>query len=583
MRIQVKIGKMLSKIHTIIFILIAGFSLAQKPMIQLIVEPKVAQVNEEITVTIKTNIQGKINIDLPPSFVKGYNILSGMEQETDYTSGKSVTYYYLSQNGTINKEGTFSIGPAFIKKGRTVYKSKPVTIKIEKDKPTVTDDVSSRQMKKPAFGIIEKSKTKIYEGEPVVLSAKVYSHFNPTHLDGYQPFEMEGTMEKHMLGSGQQIMVDQKNIKGVQMFYFEYDRQLVFPSMTGKIAIEPFKMNLKSGIDGYSFASSGNYVEVMPLPTNAPSDFIGGVGKFSFTRSWEKGTYKQGDVFVLTLTVSGEGNLHNINTPKLDLPKGMVQYGDPIIEDQYSFGSNGAQGKIIYKYNIQLIDEGSLMIPDISISYFDVNKEQYITLKEKGESIPVSRNEKYSIAKTPDNTENTQDETLSISSLKPFVESSYSNPIITHPAFYVALFSPLGLAFLFIFFKKKKEKSLIQLEETNNKKQAKQIAWREIEIAENALKNNESDIFYGSIQKALMFACSIELKKEDAFVSKQNLFDELKENNVSEQFIDDLNTVFKSCEEARYGFGHDPDAQTFVLTSAKGIIVKLTDELNTNR
>lgn len=570
---------MLSKVNTIIFILVAGFSLAQKPMIQLIVEPKIAQVNEEITVTIKTNIQGKINIDLPPSFVKGYNILSGMEQETDYASGKSVTYYYLSQNGIINKEGTFSIGPAYIKKGRTVYKSKPVTIKIEKDKPAVTDDVSSKQMKKPAFGIIEKSKTKIYEGESVVLSAKVYSHFNPTHLDGYQPFEMEGTMEKHILGSGQQIMVDQKNIKGVQMFYFEYDRQLVFPSMTGKIAIEPFKMNLKSGIDGYSFASSGNYIEVIPLPSNAPSDFIGGVGKFSFTRSWEKGSYKQGDVFILTLVVSGEGNLHNINTPKLDLPKGMVQYGDPIIEDQYSFGSNGAQGKIIYKYNIQLMDAGSSMIPDISISYFDLNKEQYVTLREKGESLFVSKNGNYSIAKSPDKIENTQDETLSISSLKPFVESSNSDSLITHPAFYVALFSPLGLAFLFIFFKRKKEKSLTQLEEVSNKKQAKQVVWREIENAENALKNNDSDTFYGAIQKALMIACSLELKKEGAFVNKQDLFNELRENNVSNQFIDDLNTIFKSCEEARYGFGHDPNAQTFVLTSAKGIIVKLTDEL----
>lgn len=570
---------MLSKIYTIVFILVAGFSLAQKPMIQLIVEPKVAEANEEITVTVKTNIQGKINIDLPSSFVKGYNILSGMEQETDYTSGKSVTYYYLSQNGAINKEGTFSIGPAYIKKGRTVYKSKPVTIKIEKDKPIVTDDVSSKQMKKPAFGIIEKSKTKIYEGEPVVLSAKVYSHFNPTHLDGYQPFEMEGTIEKHMLGSGQQIMVDQKNIKGVQMFYFEYDRQLVFPSMTGKIAIEPFRMNLKSGIDGYSFASSGSYIEVMPLPSNAPSDFIGGVGRFSFTRSWEKGSYKQGDVFVLTLVVSGEGNLHNINTPKLDLPKGMVQYGDPIIEDQYSFGSTGAQGKVIYKYNIQLMDAGSLMIPDISISYFDLNKEQYITLREKGENIFVSKNGNYSIAKVPDKITNTQDETLSISSLKSFVHSVNSDSLISHPAFYVALFSPLGLAFLFIFFKRKKEKSLTQLEEISNKKHAKQMAWRELENAENALRNNDSDTFYGAIQKALMLACSIELKKEDIIVNKQDLFDELKERSVSDQFIDDLSTIFKSCEEARYGFGHDPNTQTFVLTTAKGIIVKLTDEL----
>ena len=106
---------------------------AQKPIVLLEVEPKEAEVGEMLTITIKSNVQGEVDIDFPSGFVHGYNIMNGMEQEVDYNTGKVVTYYYLSQTGAMPKAGAFKIGLASIKKGNKVYGSNIliITIKIE--------------------------------------------------------------------------------------------------------------------------------------------------------------------------------------------------------------------------------------------------------------------------------------------------------------------------------------------------------------------------------------------------------------------------------------------------------------------
>ncbi|MFO0494445.1 MAG: hypothetical protein ACK50Y_02845, partial [Flavobacteriia bacterium] len=66
-------------------------------MVYLEVEPKEAEVGEAITITVKANIQGDVDIDLPAAYVSSYNTMSGMEQEIDYNSGKVITYFYHSQ------------------------------------------------------------------------------------------------------------------------------------------------------------------------------------------------------------------------------------------------------------------------------------------------------------------------------------------------------------------------------------------------------------------------------------------------------------------------------------------------------
>lgn len=548
-------------------------------MVQLIVEPKVVEVGEEITITIKSNIDGNINIDLPSSYVQGGSLMQGSEQEIDGISGRVITYYYVSQNGTVTKEGNVTFGPAYIKRNRKVFKSNSVTIKVEKDQPTgnSSSEFSTKQLKKPAFGVIEKSKSKIYEGEPLVLSAKVYARYNPTHIEGYEPYELEGALEKHEIGSDKDISMDVKTIRGIEYFCFETNKQVLFPFGVGKHQITPFKMDLKKGFDGYVFSSSSASVEVIPLPSNAPKDFMGGVGKFSIEKKLSnKKTLKQGEFIELTLVVKGEGNIHAVNSPEFTLPKEMTLYGDPIEEEAISFGSNGSQGSITYKYNIQLKEGGNIYFPTISFSYFDPKKQRYIQLKEEGEWMNILPDEQAVLAKIRNQTVSQPKEELNIAPIKKIVKSNNKQPFLTSPFFVLVLISPIGLAFLFVFIRKRKHSASEIKDQKRKQKEVKEAAKAEIEKAEIAFNSTNRDQFYSAIQKSLIVLCSSIVKEDVSLISKSNLVNLLIENDLESDVIEEIQFVFQSCEEARYGLGNETETQEILLQKAKQLVNDLS-------
>lgn len=569
---QEKIGNMFNFLNSILFILIVGFCAAQKPMVQLIVNPKVADVGDEVSLTIKTNIHGAINFNLPVGFVKGNQETESTEIEPDFNTGKMSYSYYKTITGSFTKEGEYMVGPVYVTKGKT-YKSNIASIKIEKVKAVSTDEITLKQLKKPAFGVLSKSKTKIYEGEAFVLYSKVYSHYKPTGIGADMPSEISGVVEKHELGNGQEIMLDQRIVKGYQMFFFEYAKQLIFPIGTDKINIKPFKVNLKNGFEGYVLTSNSLSIDVIPLPSNAPSDFYGGVGEFSIKRSINKTSYKQGDFMVLTVVVSGEGNIHQLSVPKLNLPEGMVVYGDPIVVEDFSFGVTGSKGKITYTYNVQLMKSGKSKLPLFTFSYFDVEKEKYITLTEQSENLVIRENATFNKKALPIINQTEDSLTVSAdSSLKPLERQTN---IFKSPILLVTAFSLLSLFILFIALKRKKEKPTIIENEELTFVIRKEDIDNEIKSAEFFIRESKSDQFYSSIQKGLFLICSYSLKQDASLLSKRDIMDQLIAKDVSIQIINDLEKAFKLCEEARYGLMHESAIQSSLLENIKSIAFRI--------
>lgn len=364
---------------------LASIMFAQKAIVKLEVDPKNVQAGDPINVTVKSNVQGELDVDFPSAFVQGYSVMSGMEQEVDYNTGKVITLYYHTQEGVIRKDGTYTIGPAYIRSGNKTYKSNTVTVTVKKLAPScgMSGEICAKQLRQPAFGVIERSKSKIYEGEPLVLNAKIYARFYPTHFEDYQPYMPDGALEKHDLSSGVKLVAEEVRIKNVDLYSFTYDRSLVFPNQPGKLHVDPYKLILRSGFDGMPVVSSAAGVEVLPLPSNKPSSFIGMVGKLEMEADVDKKEIKKGDVVKVSVHLTGTGNLHNIDYPKLQLPAGITQYGDPKSSDEITFTANGAEGKIDLVYTLKVNKDGSFNLPDLKASYFDPKTAKYVTLSAK--------------------------------------------------------------------------------------------------------------------------------------------------------------------------------------------------------
>lgn len=558
-----------------VFLVVALCSFGQKPIVILEVEPKEAEVGEMLTITVRANVQGEIDVDLPSGFIHGYEIMNGMNQEIDYNTGKVINYFYLSQNGAMPKAGTFKFGPAYVKKGNKVYRSNTVTVTIRKENTapvTNGNEITAKQLRQPAFGIIEKSKSVIYEGEPLILNAKVYSIFDPSHLEDYQEFKLDGALDKHDITTSSRITVREEKIKRNTYYAFEHDKKVIFPIGTGKFTIEPFKLMLRRGIEGVPITSSSTAIEVKPLPGNAPKDFIGGVGLFTVTSSIDQTKLKQGDVFTLIVEVSGYGNLQNISEPKLNLPKGFVVYGDAIVKEDIAFGSRGAEGKITYEYNIQVTKYGELVFPETTLSFFDPIKEKYVQISTQSTTLSVQKNAGFKIS---DNSTTTLIESKGqdIFPFKTSDELSTEHSSIVHsPVFWVGVTVPVLCGLFLGLFWRKREENEVHVVKKQEKQQAKVGIQNVFSEAENALMNQDYTNYYGLIEKGLQRSMGLYLRNDDSIIlSKSTILEELRLKNVDTAKITALQQLFSSCEEARYGFGITPENRDALIVSAKQI------------
>lgn len=551
----------------------------QKPVVKIKVDPKVAQAGESITVTIKSNVQGEIDIDFPSAFVPGYSVLNGMEQETDFNTGKVITYYYYSQDGTIKKDGEYTFGPAYVKSGSKTYKSNTVGVTIRKEHVVnSTGTISAKQLKQVAFGVVESSRNKLYEGEPLILNAKIYARFYPTHFEDYQTYIPDGTIEKQALGNNDKLVAEQEKVKGIEFYSIEYDRALVFPNHSGKLQVNPFKLILKRGFEGMPIVSTGANVEVLPLPTNVPSSFIGMVGKLTMTKKLSQNSVKKGDIVKLNVTLDGVGNLHNIITPKLQLPKGVTLYGDPKIEENYIFTTKGAEGTINYEYTLQINKEGSFDLPALNVAYFDTKLEKYIVLKESLGKLNGPEIQHLSKA---------SGSTQLISEAKQEAQKENVDVginLIKSPVLWVSVFSFLAIAALIGFslkFKDKSPRAQVMAASSKSKAKAfvipgKKSSWIEVDIeiqnASQLIAAGDGKKAAQSLENAICRAVGIALDIAPQSESKENLVEMVRAKYCVNLNCDKLKTIVQNCQNSRYGCGLSASEEQELLNSTKEIV-----------
>ena len=555
-----------------LFLFFALYGQSQKAIVKLEIEPKTTQVGEEIVVTVKTNVQGEIDIDFPSAFVNGYAVMNGMEQEMDYNSGRVISYYYYSQNGVLKKEGSYTFGPAYVKTGKKIYKSNTVEVTVQKEAfINSTGEISAKQLKQPAFGVIEVSKKKVYEGEPLIINAKVYARFYPTHIEDYQSYNANGILDKHELSSNSRLVAQQERIKNVELYGITYDRSLVFPTGSGKIQIDPFKLILKRGFEGAPIVSTGTLVEILPLPKNQPKSFIGMVGKLTMDCQLNKKEIKKGDVFSVNMTLEGCGNLHNLEYPKIKLPKGLTLYGDPKHTEKFSFTSNGAEGKIDLEYTIQVNKEGSFTIPPIEVSYFDIKSKKYVTLKS--DEVILDGNEVQLSAS------NSKGKTTVIAEKQTNIEANNDNSksIINSPFVWVSLSSLLLIAGFIGFASRTKKSPTIAFDKTISNPEPQVVySWNDVDKhlanAENALNQSQSSEFLLAIENAIIYGLRVSLKENSTVFSSNQLLQKLEQKTANSRLVDELGLVLEKCQNARYGWGLSPDEQKDLLPEVKRVL-----------
>lgn len=561
-----------------VFFCFAAFS--QKAEVKLSASSTSLEVGETVALKIESNIEGTHQIDnVPVTFINSGTMSSGRNYQMDYNTGNVLVIYSNHETGVFTKPGTYKIGPAYIKsRSGKAYQSNTITITVAKKIHLNNNgQITAQQRKDPAFGIIQCNKTSIFEGESIVVGAKVYARFQPTRIGNYNSFiQGKGIEFQALTNTSRQLKIREDEYKGLDYYSFEYDRNLVFPPGTGIFILEPFTMDVIQGFSVFALRSSGATIEIKPLPGNAPNDFIGAVGEYTMTREIDTNRVKQGNVFKLTLEIEGVGNIQNSLEPELNLPKGFIVYGDPIVTKDIAYGVSGAEGIISYEYNIQVSSKGKINIPGTSISYFDPKKEEYITLTTDGHTLQVLKDP--SILATTDKTQK-EDEAIykqSAVDLRLKKEVISTESIFGTPLFWSGVSAPLMCAFFFIFLVRRREQSADEIES----KQAIQKKDKELHTlvatSKSLLDSGEDDAFYSSIEHALRkaFECKMGVTDSDRILNKDEIYGYLGSLNQVD-LTDSVRALFRTCEESRFGFGGSSDRRRPAFSQLESILKAL--------
>ncbi|AEA43935.1 hypothetical protein Fluta_1948 [Fluviicola taffensis DSM 16823] len=545
----------------VLFTLVSQISLAQKTIVALTSDKKEIGKDEHLTFTITSNVEGSMKIDYPVEFEVDLGVMHGMEQKMD-PSGKIKTYYYMQQSGAFKKEGTYSFYAYTTYRNKT-YRSNKITIKV--NEASEEDKINSND---PVFGVIQCKKLCVYEGEPILLKAKVFSYMNIEYLEGYSDFKADVSMEEHTFPNSR-VEVEQTRINGKDALMFEYGKQLLIPISTGKCHVKPFEMALRCHGSIFSktirIRSSGLVINIKPLPANAPTDFIGAVGEYRFSQKNPTKEVKEGEVFTLELVVSGVGNIHNSNAPKLKLPKGCSIYGDPEKLDDIDFTENGSEGMITYRFNIQVLNDHDLNFQAPSISYFDPEKEKYITIRGNPFKVEVVPDKTFNavIVTNPTDGTHTDVTDLKNGTVRTKVTKSESSSINTRLILgIVAPTSLLGALFVFLMIRKRKKKDLAVIEANDSIELPKGPVFlaesKEPVVAEaidywtEAEKHIEDpSVFAILLPKAIIQR--IEKCEKCNFQSREKAFDRLLDTHP--EIAKSLREIIDLCDQYRYGFG----------------------------
>lgn len=544
---------------------------AQKPIVALTIDKKAVSPNERVTITVTSNIESSMEIVFPQDFAVDYGIVNGMEQKADPT-GKLRTYYYMQQSGAFKHAGTFSLY-AFVNHKGKVYKSNKLTVTIEDDASELADEVHISSGD-PVFGIIESNKTVVYEGEPFVVGAKVFSRLQILKMEGYAPFEPEKNTEEYSLPNNQSA-IEQTKINGRPALTFEIGKQLLFPLAPGKIRIAPFEMALRCDAGmfarSFRFRSSNLTVLVKPLPANAPKSFIKAVGKFDVAAHVTPTNLKQGDFLTYELTISGSGNLHAIKTPDLLLPSGISLINTPTKVADIEYTEMGATGKVTFTYNLQLTDSGKVSIGQQTIAYFDPAKEVYVVLKTNAFQLDV-----------------TSDKTFNASAVqqKPFKNSLTRSPKTTKPTaqktqkksntipVLVGIITPitvLGLFYLLFFLRKRKTSCVQPCSEAllaQQRKTSKMNYWEQL-MGEDVDNMKCAILLPKAIVQQVdeLYACS--------FGTRDKAFDQLA---ASHPFAAErLREIIDTCDHFRYGLGTEDMDVAALIEESIDILARIDD------
>lgn len=541
------------------------------------------EVNENIQLTFTSNSDG--DIELPD--IKNGKIVAG--PSTGYSTyistinGKRsvVTSYTQTYILRFSKKGEQVIPPAKLISGGKTYYTQPINVSVGASTSSANNDAAGKS--EDIFITLSLSKSKIYKGEHVVATYRLYSRYRQYQhqlVDINFPTP-SGFWMKDVENAGK-LNMEEEVMNGKRYGVVVLKKTVLYAQKEGKLKLEPFTSTVRVSdffaSEDFKVTSGSPSIEVLPHPANAPEGFNGAVGDFNFEVKYSKSELKVNDALDVTITIRGNGNIKLLDDFILQLPDEMEKF-DPEITDTVNVTTSGMSGRRVYKYLVIPRASGKYKLPAIQFSYFDPESKSYKKLSSGEFELNVLKGDG-----TEDNTVIKQSGELKVIDKNIHDLREYENDkrikgdyfFGTFLFFFCWLAAPLSFI-LFLFIKRKTTKTEQQLGQQKVRK-ATRIAIQQMRHAQTLLEGNNIPGFYEEAMKTLYEYTSTKLRLSNAEFTKENIRKNMIEKKIDENTIRQFVQIIEKCEMARFG-GYASGGEAELYNESIRLIENMEDKL----
>lgn len=549
-------------------------------------------------------IGGKADRIVQPNFggfdVIGQQVYNGGGETRIIINGKVV------DNGKNNTQkwiytlvatrtGDFTIGSAKAVSNGKTYNCASIKIKVvpgngrQANQPTQSSTQQNNQMQNQqrtnqgnVFVRAIVDKNSVYEGEPVIVTYRIYTDVDVQQYGLNKIPSFEGFWNEDIIDPQAKVKQGTEVFNGKKYMVADFRKVALYPQRSSLLTIEPIEVeaiiayrvqNSNTFMDdffkdpfnfnifqnfGNSFEvrtekrklrSSSLTINVKPLPeTGKPETFSNAVGNFSVKAAIDRQEAASGDALLLTITVSGKGNLPLLEAPAIKFPEGF-QVFDPEVNDKFTKTNSGIEGSRTFQYTFIPESPGNFSIDQLQFAWFNPATGQYQTYElpplklkiKQGKGIPKSGKEQV-----------INEDIRYIHSI-----SQISSPFILKAPLLSIVLSvaiPFGLFFLLLYFLRKKIRLMADLEKYRAAK-AIRIAKRRLKNARIAMQNNKQGEFLQEISKALWLFVADKFNVSLAELNLEKSLRELEINGVSSENCKEFERLIKECEFALFAPG----------------------------
>ena len=585
----------LKKYISIYFIFCSLLLFSQEAELSVSVSKNKLGLNQRLRVEFSINKQGADNFT-PPKF-SNFKVIQGPSQSVSqsWINGKvsfSQSYTYIIKP---KRKGELIIEPASIDINGGTINSKMMKI-IVLDPVEIPDNPNDPNYiaEQNIHLVAEISKSSPYVGEGIYVEYRLYVSENVSVYDTSvtEAPQYNGFWNQEIKIDGFPVKMGKYN--GENYRYIVLQKALLIPTKSGRLAIDPMKMDIVIGVptgraDFFGnvmtknikkeFSSAKKVIIPKDLPLEGkPEDFTGAVGNFDFEVTLSKDALKANESSQIKVAVSGKGNLKLFELPTVETPAELEKY-QPERKENVKVATNGLSGSVTDTYTVVPQYKGKYKIPSVNFSFFDPNTKKYNTISTEDLYVNVLEGKEIT---TVDNKTDVEKRTVTLTGknfryiqTKTDFSTKETTDFFKSNLFYSLLFLPLSLIPIGIIMAKNNEKrnsDVIGRKQRRSEKLAKKY------LSEAQKQLGKKEAFYEALERALHNYLKAKLNVETADISKDRITNLLNNRKVEEVTINQFIDVLKASDFARYTPVTDTEMKA-EFERAKQVIVQLDKQL----